>query len=198
MANVVEEGTGTAGGALGHPASPARPAPPRWTTPTLNQAWFIGFAPVENPRMAIAVTIEDAPDRPGRHRGRAARQAGARGAPGGGMTEVADDTRRRRPLPDPRPHRLGRDGRRLPGRGHPPRPRGGAQGAAPPLRPGRRVRGALPPRGQGRGRAPAPATSSASTTAASTRAPTTSRWSTCAGARSRTSSTPRRRSTSCG
>ena len=25
---------------------------------TSNQAWFIGFAPVTNPRMAVAVTIE--------------------------------------------------------------------------------------------------------------------------------------------
>ena len=46
-----------------------------------------------------------------------------------------------------------------------------------------RVRRALPPRGLGRRRPAAPATSSASTTAASGTAPTTSRWSTSRGAR---------------
>ncbi|HEU0019834.1 MAG TPA: penicillin-binding transpeptidase domain-containing protein, partial [Thermoleophilaceae bacterium] len=28
---------------------------------TLNQVWFIGFAPVDDPQYAIAVTLEDQP-----------------------------------------------------------------------------------------------------------------------------------------
>ena len=63
------------------------------------------------------------------------------------MTEVADNT-----LVDGRyrilqPDRLRRDGRRLLRRGHAPRARGRAEGAAPALRPGPGVRGALPARG---------------------------------------------------
>jgi peptidoglycan glycosyltransferase len=57
MSRVVEEGTGTAArlqgvsvaGKTGTAEIPGR---------TENQVWFIGFAPVENPRMAVAVTIE--------------------------------------------------------------------------------------------------------------------------------------------
>ena len=129
--------------------------------------------------MAIAVTVE-----------RTQGQGGTEAAPiakqvlescWGAMTEVADNTLVDGRYKVRRPDRLRRDGRRLPGRGHPPGARGGAEDAAPPLRPGRRVRGAVPPRGQGRRGPAAPATWWASTTAASTRAPTTSRWSTCRG-----------------
>ena len=65
----------------------------------LNQAWFIGFAPVENPRVAIAVTVERTTG-PGRDGGRADRQAGA----GGAAAARADDAKSRRhdgrrPLP---------------------------------------------------------------------------------------------------
>jgi peptidoglycan glycosyltransferase len=55
MSQVVKEGTGTAaalegidvGGKTGTAEVGAA-----------NQAWFIGFAPVENPRVAVAVTVE--------------------------------------------------------------------------------------------------------------------------------------------
>ena len=57
MSRVVEEGSGTAArlqgvsvaGKTGTAEIPGR---------TENQVWFIGFAPVERPRMAVAVTIE--------------------------------------------------------------------------------------------------------------------------------------------
>ena len=55
MANVVEEGTGTAaaleGISVAGKTGTAEKGP-------ANQAWFIGFAPVANPRVAIAVTVE--------------------------------------------------------------------------------------------------------------------------------------------
>ena len=50
------------------------------------------------------------------------------------------------------PDRLGRDGRRLARRGPAPAAPGGAQGPAQPLRPGPRIRRALPPRGRVGGR----------------------------------------------
>ena len=100
MAQRGEEGTGTAA-ALRASTWPARPAPRSSDNATSNQAWFIGFAPVDNPQMAIAVTVERTPG-PGRHGGRADRQAGdARPCWRCSVTEVADNTRRRRPLPDP-------------------------------------------------------------------------------------------------
>jgi penicillin-binding protein A len=55
MAKVVEEGTGTAaaleGISVGGKTGTAEKG-------AANQAWFIGFAPVSNPRVAIAVTVE--------------------------------------------------------------------------------------------------------------------------------------------
>ncbi len=57
MAQVVEEGSGTAAALEG-----ARVAGKTGTAEVdggaANQAWFIGFAPVERPKMAVAVTIE--------------------------------------------------------------------------------------------------------------------------------------------
>jgi peptidoglycan glycosyltransferase len=57
MAQVVEEGSGTAAALEG-----ARVAGKTGTAEVdggaANQAWFIGFAPVERPRIAVAVTIE--------------------------------------------------------------------------------------------------------------------------------------------
>ncbi len=38
--------------------SRARPALPRWQNATSNQAWFIAFAPKDDPKVAIAVTVE--------------------------------------------------------------------------------------------------------------------------------------------
>jgi peptidoglycan glycosyltransferase len=56
MTNVVKEGTGTAaaleGIDVGGKTGTAERGGP------INQAWFIGFAPVKNPRVAVAVTVE--------------------------------------------------------------------------------------------------------------------------------------------
>ncbi len=58
MRSVVREGTGTAAALAGidvagktGTAEVDRPCGP-------NQAWFIGFAPARNPRIAVAATIE--------------------------------------------------------------------------------------------------------------------------------------------
>jgi peptidoglycan glycosyltransferase len=60
MANVVREGTGTAAALSGvNVAGKTGTAEVR--AGALNQVWFIGFAPVEDPRYAIAVTLEDQP-----------------------------------------------------------------------------------------------------------------------------------------
>ena len=55
MANVVEEGTGTAAALEGISVAGKTGTAERGAA---NQAWFIGFAPVANPRVAIAVTVE--------------------------------------------------------------------------------------------------------------------------------------------
>jgi peptidoglycan glycosyltransferase len=56
MSNVVREGTGTAaalqGIEVGGKTGTAE------VGNTINQAWFIGFAPLDNPRVAVAVTVE--------------------------------------------------------------------------------------------------------------------------------------------
>jgi peptidoglycan glycosyltransferase len=56
MANVVEEGTGTAAALQG--ISVAGKTGTAEVGTSINQAWFIGFAPVDNPRVAVAVTVE--------------------------------------------------------------------------------------------------------------------------------------------
>jgi penicillin-binding protein A len=60
MADVVNEGTGTAA-ALSDVAVAGKTGTAEVQNETLNQVWFIGFAPVENPRYAIAVTLEEQP-----------------------------------------------------------------------------------------------------------------------------------------
>jgi penicillin-binding protein A len=60
MADVVNEGTGTAA-ALSDVQVAGKTGTAEVRNATLNQVWFIGFAPVENPRYAIAVTLEDQP-----------------------------------------------------------------------------------------------------------------------------------------
>ena len=42
------------------PASrrPASPAPPSWAATGEPHSWFIGFAPVDHPKVAIAVLVE--------------------------------------------------------------------------------------------------------------------------------------------
>jgi len=56
MAQVVKEGTGTAAALEG--VSVAGKTGTAEVGTTLNQAWFIGFAPVDNPRVAVAATVE--------------------------------------------------------------------------------------------------------------------------------------------
>ena len=60
MADVVNEGTGTAA-ALSDVTVAGKTGTAEVRNETLNQVWFIGFAPVEAPRYAIAVTLEDQP-----------------------------------------------------------------------------------------------------------------------------------------
>jgi penicillin-binding protein A len=57
MKHVVEEGTGTAAALEGIDVA-GKTGTAEVANRTANQAWFICFAPVEKPRMAIAVTIE--------------------------------------------------------------------------------------------------------------------------------------------
>jgi peptidoglycan glycosyltransferase len=58
MRGVVDEGTGTAAALTG--LSVAGKTGTAETGDTgRNQAWFIGFAPAENPEIAVAVVIED-------------------------------------------------------------------------------------------------------------------------------------------
>ena len=55
MAKVVQEGTGTAAALEGIDVAGKTGTAEKGIA---NQAWFIGFAPVRNPRVAIAVTVE--------------------------------------------------------------------------------------------------------------------------------------------
>jgi len=60
MGRVVEEGTGTAAALSGVPVA-GKTGTAEVAAGQQNQLWFIGFAPVENPKVAIAVTLEDQP-----------------------------------------------------------------------------------------------------------------------------------------
>jgi peptidoglycan glycosyltransferase len=57
MSRVVQEGTGTAASLQGIDVA-GKTGTAEVANGTSNQAWFIAFAPVTNPRVAIAVTIE--------------------------------------------------------------------------------------------------------------------------------------------
>jgi penicillin-binding protein A len=57
MSKVVEEGTATAGALEGIRVA-GKTGTAEVANRTANQAWFIAFAPVDNPKIAIAVTIE--------------------------------------------------------------------------------------------------------------------------------------------
>jgi peptidoglycan glycosyltransferase len=59
MSKVVEEGTGTAS-ALAGIRSGGKTGTAEVQNATNNQAWFIGFAPLDDPKVAIAVTVERA------------------------------------------------------------------------------------------------------------------------------------------
>ncbi len=60
MGHVVEEGTGTAGALEGIRVAGKTGTAERGANPAedLTQPWFIAFAPIDNPRVAIAVTVE--------------------------------------------------------------------------------------------------------------------------------------------
>jgi penicillin-binding protein A len=57
MSRVVEEGTGTAGALSGIKVA-GKTGTAEVANGQANQAWFIAFAPVDHPKMAIAVTVE--------------------------------------------------------------------------------------------------------------------------------------------
>ena len=57
MGRVVEEGTGTAAALSGIRVA-GKTGTAEVANGTANQAWFIAFAPIDHPRMAIAVTVE--------------------------------------------------------------------------------------------------------------------------------------------
>jgi peptidoglycan glycosyltransferase len=58
MASVVREGTGTAAALSGFPVAGKTGTAEIVPAQGINQPWFIGFAPRDNPRIAIAVTVE--------------------------------------------------------------------------------------------------------------------------------------------
>jgi peptidoglycan glycosyltransferase len=58
MSRVVEEGTGTAAALEGITVAGKTGTAEVGANREFTQPWFIGFAPVENPRLAVAVTVE--------------------------------------------------------------------------------------------------------------------------------------------
>jgi peptidoglycan glycosyltransferase len=58
MSRVVEEGTGTAAALSGVRVAGKTGTAEVGANREFTQPWFIGFAPVENPRIALAVTVE--------------------------------------------------------------------------------------------------------------------------------------------
>jgi peptidoglycan glycosyltransferase len=58
MSKVVQEGTGTAGALQGISVAGKTGTAEINPANRLNQPWFIAFAPVERPRIAVAVTVE--------------------------------------------------------------------------------------------------------------------------------------------
>ena len=65
MASVVKEGTGTAAALTGIDVAGKTGTAEVGSCPGGNQVSFIGFAPVKNPRAAVAVTVECAPGQGG-------------------------------------------------------------------------------------------------------------------------------------
>jgi peptidoglycan glycosyltransferase len=61
MSRVVEEGTGTAGALAGIRVAGKTGTAEVGAAREFTQPWFIAFAPVEHPRMAVAVTVERQP-----------------------------------------------------------------------------------------------------------------------------------------
>ena len=58
MRHVVEEGTGTAARARRASRVAGKTGTAEIPGTSENQVWFIGFAPADNPKIAIAVTVE--------------------------------------------------------------------------------------------------------------------------------------------
>jgi peptidoglycan glycosyltransferase len=58
MASVVREGTGTAAALAGFPVAGKTGTAEIIPAQNVNQPWFIGFAPRDDPRIAVAVTVE--------------------------------------------------------------------------------------------------------------------------------------------
>ena len=61
MRRVVEEGTGQAAN-VGNLSVAGKTGTAETGVSGLNTAWFIAFAPADNPKIAIAVTIEHTPE----------------------------------------------------------------------------------------------------------------------------------------
>jgi penicillin-binding protein A len=61
MGRVVEEGTGTAAALSGIPVAGKTGTAEVGTAAQFTQPWFICFAPVDDPRLAVAVTVENQP-----------------------------------------------------------------------------------------------------------------------------------------
>ncbi|MEA2151277.1 MAG: penicillin-binding protein, partial [Solirubrobacteraceae bacterium] len=59
MANVVREGTGTAAALQGIEVAGKTGTAELNIAKRIDQPWFIGFAPRNNPRIAVAVTLEN-------------------------------------------------------------------------------------------------------------------------------------------
>ena len=59
MASVVREGTGTAAALAGFPVAGKTGTAELNVEQGINQPWFIGFAPRDNPRIAVAVSVEN-------------------------------------------------------------------------------------------------------------------------------------------
>ena len=66
MVSTVDQGTGTAGADPRHRRWPARPAPPRAAARRPPYAWFVSFAPANDPQVAVAVMIQKATSRAAR------------------------------------------------------------------------------------------------------------------------------------
>lgn len=58
MTRVVQEGTGTAAALEGIDVAGKTGTAERNVEQNITQPWFIGFAPADNPKVAVAVTIE--------------------------------------------------------------------------------------------------------------------------------------------
>ena len=175
MTDVVNEGTATAA-ALGEIQVAGKTGTAEIDVDAgVNQAWFIGFAPAEDPEVAIAATIERTDGQGGTVAAPIAQQV--HGGPAGEQREqrrVGEElmARARKGTVVDERYALkdkvgtGRDGRRLARARQRARPRRRDQDPPRPLRPGQRVRRAVQARGAVRGRACSTRTSSRSSTAA--------------------------------